>query len=500
MDKAKVPVLVGTAQLVHRAKTQTQLDPLDMMADSSRAAAEDATLGGLAGVDTLYVVNCLSRELGAPEQDLSTLLDIRPARTGYSLVGATAPQWFVNRAAEDIYSGRSEVVLICGAEAFYTEAELPPLGRGMELLFSEDEQTLAQRFAGDVRRPLTALEMQYGLVLPVTMYAFFENALRAHWGMSIPDHSKELSAFCAGFSQIASRNPFSWFREAKTAEQIATVTEDNRMVVFPYTKWMCSNMTVNQSAALIMTSLAKAEGLGIPQDKMVFLRGSGDAEDRFLVCERPHLWASPSVAEAVDAALGKIPLSLDEVEYLDFYSCFPSAPRVAREMLEILPDDPRPLTITGGMPYFGGSGNNYALHAICRMIDILRKNPESYGLVQALSWFISKHSVGVYKADPGARPWTPQNLKAKDGSYPGVRVVPEPQGSVRIESYALTYGREGRPRSATVFCRDANDNRCIASVAPDPDVLEQMTREEPIGRPGTVAHDPAESKNWFHFE
>ena len=499
MDKNRVPVIVGAAQLTHREKTPTQLDPLRMMAEVSRMAAQDALLSDLPRVDTLYVVNCISKELKAPARDLSNLLRIEPAEAGYTLIGASAPQWLVNRVAERIYRGQTEVALICGAEAFYTHSEVPPMGHGMALYFSEDQASLAKRFAGDVRKPITDLELRYGLVLPVTLYALFENALRAHRGRSFEEHTAELSSFCARFSEIAARNPHAWFRQAKTAAELAAATDANRMIVYPYTKWMCSIMDVNQAAAVLLTSLAKAEALGVPRERMVFLRGAGEAEDSFIVSERPDLWASPSVADAVRQALGQGPISLDEVEFLDFYSCFPAAPRIAGETLGLSPADSRPLTVTGGMPYFGGPGNNYALHAICHVVERLRHSPRSFGLVQALSWFISKHAAGLYSGEPGQMPWKPQDSKAKARLYPRVRVVEKPQGAVRVESYALTYGRDGSPKSAVVFCRDAVGDRCLAAVDPEAGVLEQMAREEPIGRLGGISWDESESKNRFHF-
>jgi acetyl-CoA C-acetyltransferase len=500
MNKNKIPVLVGIAQLVRREKTVAQLDPLQMMAEASQAAVRDATLCDLAKVDTLYMVNCLSKNLSEPVRDLSNLLGIRPVETGYTGIGATAPQWFVNRAAERIFSGKSEMVLICGAEAFYTHEKIQSMAQTLDDYSVDDPSSRHSRFVGDVRRPLTNLEMHYGLVLPVAMYAIFENALRAHWKKSMSDHFEELSSFCANMSEIAARNPFSWSQKARSAGGVAAVEGENRMIVYPYTKWMCSNMIVNQAAAVVMTNLAKAETMGIPKGKMVFLRGCGDAEDVFLVSERPQLWASPSVADAVNLAIGQVPVSLDEVEYLDLYSCFPSAPRIVREMLQISPEDPRSLTVTGGMACFGGAGNNYSLHAICQMVEILRQNPEAFGLVQALSWFISKHSVGIYSSNPGKTLWTPHDSQKKTTPYPRVNVVKEAAGKGMVESYIVVYGREGQPNAATVLGRDENGSRFLARVRPEGGVIEQMTREEPIGRFGKVEHDTSTLTNWFYFQ
>jgi acetyl-CoA C-acetyltransferase len=502
MDKKKVPVIVGVGQLVNREKTPDQMDPVKMMTEAGRIAAKDACINNLTKMDTLYVVNCLSKSLKNPCEELSKELDCKPSETGYTGIGATAPQWFVNRVAERICRGSSDLALICGAEAFYTHGKALSLYEAMLDFYAENRSHIRSSYVGDIRVPYNVLEEQYGLVMPLTMYSLMENALRAHWNISIDDHFQELCSFCARSSEIASQNPFAWNRNARTVAEIGTLNESNRMVAFPYTKLMCSNMTVNQGAAIIMTHLEKAEALGIPKDKVVFLRGFGDADDVWLVSERPDMWASPSVRVAVNQALDQIPLSIDDVEYLDFYSCFPCAPRVTREMLNISREDSRPLTITGGMPAFGGPGNNYAMHAICRMVTKLREKPESFGLVQALSWYISKHSVGVYSGSPGETAHILENkgrFGLKNEEYHPVNVLTKARGKARVESYTVLYDRDSEPCSATVIGRNEGDNRFIAKIKPEKSVLKQMTREEIIGKQGRVEYDSANAINWFYF-
>ena len=80
-----------------------------------------------------------------------------------------------------------------------------------------------------------------------------------------------------------------------------------------------------------------------------------------------------------------------DMDLLDIYSCFPSAVEVACDELGIAWDDPRGLTITGGLPYFGGPGNGYVLHSIAHMMDQLRVQPGSFGLLNANGWFLTKH-------------------------------------------------------------------------------------------------------------
>lgn len=499
MDKTKIPVVVGSAQLTNRNKTEKQIDPVTFMAEASRMALKDAFIDDSSSIDTIYIINCLSKNLQEPCLDLAKTLRINPSKTGYTGIGGAAPQWFVNHAAENIYDGKSEMVLICGAESFYTHEKLNHFGDALSKFLNTDKKDLASRYVGDIRNPNTEIELDYNMTLPIQMYSIFENALRYHWGKTIKEHTSELSDFCSNFSKIASGNPFSWSKKALSSEEIASVTDSNQMVAFPYTKAMCANMTVNQTAAVIMTNLAKADAMGIPKDKMIFLRGCSNAEDNFHVSQRPDLWASPSVIDAVDHALIQPHLSIDDIKHLDFYSCFPCVPRIVREMLQISPMDERPLTVTGGLPYFGGPGNNYTLHAICTMIDILRKEPDEFGLIQTISWFLSKHSIGIYSARPGEKGWRPTKPE-KAKNYPAVNVVKELNGKGTIESFVLLYDNANKPGFAKVMGRDKYGNRFLANVKGDGKTLEHMASEETIGISGVVRHDADTSTNWFYFE
>lgn len=496
MDRARTPVLVGVAQSTRREKSERQLDPIEMMAEVGREAARDAGLDGVPSIDTLGVVNCLSKALRAPTQDVAERLGIRPSWSGYTSIGATAPQWFVNRFAEKIAGGSAQWALVCGGEAFYTRERITQL-TGLVQSHAEVEDRMHATFVGDTRIPLTPLELRYGLIKPVDMYALFENALRAHRGQTIGDQRHELADFCAGMSRTTSENSYSWFAEPREPDVIAQVTEANRRVSFPYTKLMCSNARVNQAAAVLMTSVAQAEAAGIAKDKMVFVRGCGDAEDVFHPSERPNLWASPSVVDAVNDAIGQASVALQQLDYLDLYSCFPSATRIVADMLGLDRTPPGNLTVTGGMACFGGPGNNYTQHAICTMVGRLRQNPKAVGMVHALSWYLSKHCVGVYSAEPGEGEWHHDPPDIVTPKYPTVPTVVEAAGEATVESYVLAYDRGGVPVRGLVFGRDSQQGRFLAGVDLDPDVVTAMTEEEIIGRKGTVRYDRTAGENVF---
>src|SRR5690606_24973235 len=108
------------------------------------------------------------------------------------------------------------------------------------------------------------------------VYPFYENATCAAWGQSLAEAQRETAEIWAGFSRVAAENPSAWLRRVVEPEAIMTADDNNRMISFPYTKMMVANSAVNQGAAVIVTSLAVARELGVPEDRIVYV-GAGAA-------------------------------------------------------------------------------------------------------------------------------------------------------------------------------------------------------------------------------
>ena len=489
LSEKRRPVIIGVGQYVHRPKDSSEVkSPLQMIEEAVGKAQEDAGLADLATrIDALCLVNVISRSSEGLPAELSKRIGAAPAREEYTWIGASAPQWFVNRAAKRIFEGKARLALICGGEAFYSrrlQAEVTGT-RSWDASIGPREPWMV----GDLRDPITPLESRYGLLLPIHLYPLLENGLRYHEGMSIEEHIRDLGGFLSGCSDIAADNPYAWFRSRRTADEIVGVTASNRMVAFPYTKLMCSIMEVDQSAALFLTDVQTAKELGVPEEKWIYLLGSGDASDIWHVTERINFHSSPSVKVATEKAMEQAGVSLEEIDYLDFYSCFPCAPRITRNMLGIPRDDPRPLTVTGGMPYFGGPGNNYALHAICKTVELLRQDPAKIGLVQALSWYISKHSVGIYSGVPRRDQWEPvptESYQAELDRLKGPPVIEEATGDAVVETYTMFFDRSGLPVNGVVIGRLNDGKRFLSHVVKDGRIFDAMQDQEFIGTRGKV--------------
>jgi acetyl-CoA C-acetyltransferase len=332
--------------------------------------------------------------------------------------------------------------------------------------------------------------------------------MRAHLGLSIEAHRERLGRLCARFSAVAAQNPYAWFPRALSAQEITAASPDNRMICFPYPKRMNAIMEVNQAAAVIMTGSRTAAELGIPEDRWVYLWGCGDANDKWFVSDRINLHSSPAIGACAGRALAMAGLSVDEIDMFDLYSCFPAAVQMAMEELGLALDEPRPLTLTGGLPYAGGPGNNYVMHSIAAALARLREQPAAKALLTGLGWFATKHSAGVYSARrPPGESWTRTDPEVDQALLEAMESPPSidrAEGAASVESYTVVFDREGEPEQGIVVGRLGDGEkpgaRFFANTPADSDLLWAMTRQEFISTSGRVEPEAEGERNVFRPE
>jgi acetyl-CoA C-acetyltransferase len=490
MVEDNIPVLIGAGQLTQRDVEPAEArEPLQLMVDVARRAAEDAGADArlLTQLDTVAVVNILSWHYANAPGLLGERLAAHPARALYTTVGGNTPQFLINHFAAEIAAGRVRLALLAGGETVRTL--LRARRAGVELQWTAGG-TGTPVVLGASRHGTTEHEVNHGLQMPTTIYPLFENALRAHSGRSIVAHRAQLGALCSRMSAVAAHNPYAWFRQARSAEDIATATPENRMIGFPYPKYMNAIMEVDQAAAVLMTSAGAARALGIDPARWVYLWGAADAQDLWFVSERVNYHSSPAIRAAGQRALEMAGIDVAQIDDFDLYSCFPSAVQIGRDMLGIPEDDPRPLTVTGGLPYHGGPGNNYTMHAVATMMDRLRATPGRTGLVSGLGWYVTKHSIGVYSAAPKDGPWMLPDFTASQAEIDAAAhpaLATEPHGHATIETYTVLHDRDGQPMKGIIIGRLADGQRFLANTPDDRAVLESLIAREGVGRAGMVS-------------
>ncbi|MFT6287082.1 MAG: acetyl-CoA C-acetyltransferase [Alcanivorax sp.] len=507
MNEANMPVLIGCGQVTDKRPPEEGGTPIDLMAEVSRKAALDAGPGDVL-LNAINTIVAMGLTVDSPEsgseaggmvrnvpQAVCAALNINPAEKRYTYNGGNTPQLLVNRYAEQIAQGEESTVLLVGAEALHTM--IGRLKKGLDLDAWIDQSGDDPWMLGDSHAAASDHEMGYGMHMPSTVYPLFENALRVKYSLSLGDHQKKMGDLYHRFNAVAVNNPLSWFPTERSSEDIATVGEKNRYVGFPYTKFLNSVIQVNMGAAVIMTSLAKARELGVEDDRMVYLHGCADVNDIWNVSERVDYHSSPAIRTMGERAFAMSGKTIDDMAYFDIYSCFPSAVQIACDELGISHNDERGLTVTGGLPYFGGPGNNYVTHSIATMMDVLRSNRGKFGLLNANGWFITKHSMGIYSTTPVSEDWqreTPANYQQAILDAPHPPFTEAPSGRGTIETYTVLHGREGVERALVIGLLD-DGTRFIAETPDDEQTLGQMMDQEMIGVTGIVR--AGEKRNLF---
>jgi acetyl-CoA C-acetyltransferase len=485
MAHARAPVLVGVAQLIERdAEPAKALEPLAMLERVARDAAADAESGDrlLRELDTIALAAPIGWHTVNAPRLVAERLAAKPRQELTAPIGGETPITLVNHVAHQIRRGDARIALVAGANNLSTLRRARREGVELEWISGgEGEPTrIGENRAGSSER-----EMRYGLNQPITVYPTFENALRARRGLDLATHRQRMGTLMSRFTDVAARNPCAWFPVARSAEELITPGSDNRMIGFPYTKYLNAVIETDQAAGVLLMSREAAESLGIPEERRIYWWGGLQAEeDPWFPTERPDLARCPALKHAVDGALAEAGGTLDEIDFIDFYSCFPVAIEMACEMLGLDEDDPRGFTVTGGLPYAGGPGNNYTLHALAAMVEKLRSAPGSRGLVTGNGWYLTKHSAVVCSTDPNER----ASLHPEDvdrGIPP--EIVDEAEGLATVESYTVMHGRDGTPERGIVIGRDDEDRRFVAHTPHDPKLLLEFEAHEGVGRAGRVA-------------
>ena len=339
-------------------------EPLEMWGDVVLAAAADSGVGtaALDRLDSLQIVYCQTWQYDDPCARLSDRLGISPRDSFYSGIGGTTPQVLVDEVATRMLAGELDLALVTGAEALATQRVFKQRGERAKYSFKPEEK---RPFPWEA--PFHPAEVAHDVFQAWLTFAIFDNARRAHLGRGLDEYRHELGQMLAPFTEIAAANPEAWFRITRSADEIITAEPSNRMVGYPYTKYMVSVMDVDMAAAVMLATHDTADALGVPPDQRVYLRGWCYATDPVYVAEHPDLWRSPAMRAASTEALRVAGVGIDDIAHLDLYSCFASSVNLARDALGLGDDDTRALTVTGGLPYHGGAGSDYLSHSIATM-------------------------------------------------------------------------------------------------------------------------------------
>jgi acetyl-CoA acetyltransferase len=489
-------VIVGIGEIVDRPASLLEgLDPLGLATAAARRAIEQAgaSVDLLKLCDSVDLMHLISWRYEDTAARFTERLGIAPKRAVYGEGGGESPVAAIHRAALRIASGAARVALVCGAEANHTARKAR--GEGLELPWPARAKTMENPWR--VEKKLHPLAIAHGITQPTLVYPFYENACAAAWGQSPDEALRESAQLWAGLSGVAATNPNAWIRRPHSAEAIATTGPDNRLVAYPYSKLQVANPMVNMASAVVLMEEQDALAAGVAPERMIFVGGaaaSNEADD-FLARDRyDHSGSQEAVLAAASALAGD-----RGFDALELYSCFPCVPKMARRFLGL--DEAAPVTVTGGLTFFGGPMNNYMGHAACAMVRRLREGSGT-GLLYGQGDFVTKHYALLLSTTRPEHPLSDavgvdEDAARRRGPAPPTRV--EADGEASLESFTVMFDRTGAPERGAIIARLPDGARTLARVpASDRASIATLlsSARSPIGTLGSLGKADDGLLNW----
>ncbi len=487
------PIIIGAGQVSERVGEDGYLErsPMDLAGAALKAAFADAgakrSLG--AALDTIAAIRQFEisgTRYGAPfghannpPRAVARRAGANPARAILEIVGGQGPQKLVGELAAEIAAGRSKLAAVVGSEAISTTRALT--SRGEQRDWSETRRgTIEDRGYGhDGVYDLTLLK--HGAGTPIASYAFAENVRRERLGLSLQEYRDEIARLFAPFTRVAAANPHAAAPVARSAVELATLDDRNRLLAEPYARLVVARDQVNQGAAIVLASVAEAQRQGVPEDRWVHIHAVADCAEPPLLT-RDSLERSPAAVAAIKTALATAGTDWAGLSIVDLYSCFAIPIFNLLDAFGLQRDDPRGWTLTGGLPFFGGAGNNYSAHAIAEAVARCRSAPGAMALVGANGGIMSKYAAGIYSTTPAD--WSAPRWTSLPKIAPGFAVAESFDGEAEAESFTIQPGKHGEV--ATVIARiggsaDQPAMRVCANSS-DPGVARELRSGPVAGR------------------
>jgi acetyl-CoA C-acetyltransferase len=333
--------------------------------------------------------------------------------------------------------------------------------------------------------------IRHGVGAPIGGYAIAENVRRERLGLSLEEYRGEIGKLFAPFTRVAAANSHSAAPTERSVVELATLTERNRLVAEPYGRLVVARDQVNQGGAIVLASVGEARRLGVPEERWVHIHGVADCAEPSML-SRANLEQSPAAVAAISTALELAGIGWENIAATDLYSCFAIPVFNLLDAFGLSRDDPRGWTLTGGLPFFGGAGNNYSAHGIAEAVQRCRAAPDSYTLVGANGGIMSKYAAGVYSTKPAK--WGRSRWKSLPKIKPEFTVLEAHDGEAAAESFTIQPGKAGE--TATIVAR-VGGARVLANSA-DPSICADLRSGKVSGR--TVRIEEGEkgvNRFWF---
>lgn len=387
-------------------------------------------------------------------------------------------QTLLARAFTAVHTGEAEVAVVAGAEGRYGSlhgvVEAPGEGEPDEIL----------RPAAEI---ITAVEVQRGLGVPAHQYALMESMIAHAAGRSPAQQAAAVAELWSLGAAAAAGQPGAWRTDAPDAASIDSGEGGNRMIAAPYRKWMVSDWNVDQAVALLITSVGAARRLGIGEQRWVVPAAAAESNHMVPLSARAEPGRCAPMTAVADA-LVRAGDTVDDVDLVELYSCFPSAVQLQAEALGL--DPFAGWTVAGGMTFAGGPLNNYVLQSTAAVIRGLRSaGAGRRALVTSVSGMLTKVGAVVWRAGAPAPGSDPSSLDIDVTAEaarraPSVPVDADLSGRATVIGQTVTFGRDEQPAQAIVIA-EADGVRTVAT-SDDPAVMADLMVADRVGSLMTV--------------
>jgi acetyl-CoA C-acetyltransferase len=481
----RVPVVVGAGQVTNRPDDLAGVvDAVELMERALVAAADDAgTHRLLDRLDRLAVMQGRWR-WPDPARLVAERVGAKQARTVFAMASGSIAQDLVADACRRIQTGEADVVAICGGEWAHGRRRLRAAGLPLPVTPQRDVEP-DERFGAN-RKWESPLEIERGFTEPLVVYALFESAIAAARGEGPAETQARVASLAEHINDVAVTNDHAWRRDRLTAADLVASAGGNRPVAFPYTKWMVANPDVDMAFALVVCAAGVVADLGVPTDRCVFPMAAAGCDDPCWFSELDRFDRAVNHELTIRATLAAAGVGVDDIAHLDLYSCFPSAVTLQAQALGIDPLS-RSISVTGGMPFFGGPLASYVGHAIVESVHLLRRDPDQLALCVGNGGYLNKLATGLYAGSPPSAPFGWRDVSQAAAAQPHRKVATDEAPDVEIEATTVVYDRTG-PRRALVTALTPGGERAIGG-SDDGDVVAAVLAGSLAGRPARIGPD-----------
>ena len=394
-----------------------------------------------------------------------------------------------------IANGEQQLGVVTGGETKYRDLRSKITGQSVANTEQPEDTPKPDQHLASADPFATEVEAQQGIFLPTELFAVIESSLRHHKGLGIDEHRDELARLYSGFSEIAAQNPRAWKQEVVSAEEIRDPVGKNAMLAFPYTKRHNSQWNVNQAVAIIVCSAAKAEALGVAREQWIYPTAAAQSRHVLCLAQQRSLHSHPGTVIAGKRAYEMAGIAPKDISVADLYSCFPAA--VQSFALDLGLEGVCPWSVTGSMAFAGGPYNHGALDGVARMVEVLRTGEaplpadaqgQRVGLVSNLSGIFGKQGVALFSNTPNPNGFQFDDVteQVAEEDIPKT-VTGEYVGPAKVAGYTVSFNKH-EITQGFAYCDTPSGERTVAKSL-DKALLEQMTREEFVGRDIHIAED-----------